>query len=102
MKSDGKDENGQGTLFANQHQVSQDRPFAKIPWVREIKGNQKTPGIVTGSQHQKEWPLMEPIRKDGPEQDLWQTVADGLWPKWSDGLRQTDRQIDRQTDRKTD
>ena len=30
---------------------------------------------------------MELIRKDGPEQDHWQTVTDGLCPKRSDGPR---------------
>ena len=46
MKSDGEDGNGLGTPFENQHQGSQDRPFAGIPKVREREGDQGTPGIV--------------------------------------------------------
>lgn len=47
MKLDSKNGNGWGTPFANQHQVSQDRPSARIYRVREREGNQGTPGIVT-------------------------------------------------------
>ena len=47
MKSEGEDGHGYGTLFSNQHQVTQDRPSTGILRVREREGNQGTPDVMT-------------------------------------------------------
>ena len=47
MKSEGEDGHGYGTLFSNQHQVTQDRPSTGILSVREREGNQGTPDVMT-------------------------------------------------------
>ena len=47
MKSKGEDGHGYGTLFLNQHQVSQDKPSTGIPRVREREGDQRTPNVMT-------------------------------------------------------
>ena len=74
MKSKGKDGNGEGTPFVNQ-QISEDRPSAWIPMAREREGDQGTTSFRPPGWHHKDQPLMEPVKKDGPEQ---RSVSGGL------------------------
>ena len=95
MKSEGEDGDGQGTLFANQRQGSQDRPSAGIPAVRERESDQGTLGVVTTrltserpatrGANQKGWP-----RTEISGRLLWTAYAPG-------GAMGLDRQIDRYT-----